>query len=263
MCALRPCLTPGSHAPHSPTIPLTASHPPFPPSIPRPPPLPPAHTGEVYDPPLTRPVPLATPHPLLNSPLAPFLAAFDAAAPPPTAAAAAAATNGTNQPTASAQLVRVMPAHAHAHAHTNTQGRQPYSPYQFAFTAAPLAPAVPDGYRCGAHALYLAYLMRRGGGRSARGLLGMVLGQSHRRRAAVRWGTWVEVGGGGGGARRRWGWEEVLGLGGGGGARRWEEVVGLGGGGEAWRWWALAGGGAAVEGFGWRLMQNGAEGPVT
>lgn len=95
------------------------------------------HFGEVYDPPVTRPVPLSMPHPLLDSPLAPFLDFYDAGA---------AAPLGVRPDGATAAC----------------------------------------GQRCGAHVLYLAYLLGRGTSRSKRSLLGWVMGAGYRRRTSVR-----------------------------------------------------------------------------
>ncbi|KXZ47768.1 hypothetical protein GPECTOR_33g650 [Gonium pectorale] len=164
------------------------------------------HFGEVYDPPLTRAVPLSTPHPLLSSPLAPFLPAFDTAAAAASAtsiAGAAAAAEGLRSPAAVAAAVELDELADDGAAASggggDVGGRQPSAPLirvqpagagavgshqRFATAAGAAVP--PAGLHCGAHALYLAYLLRRGARRGGRNLLGLVLGQAHRRRAAVR-----------------------------------------------------------------------------
>ncbi len=143
-----------------------------------------APAGEMYDPPITRPVPLEVLHPLLSTPLAPFLPAYDTAAPPPAshaaATAAATAAAGPFAPTTSSASATVHANPAWAADDCGSGGA---------------AGCGGDGggcvegaaARCGAHALYLAYLMRRGATRSAKSLLGLVMGQGHRRKAAVRW----------------------------------------------------------------------------
>ncbi|GLC43000.1 hypothetical protein PLESTB_000277900 [Pleodorina starrii] len=148
------------------------------------------HFGEVYDPPLTRAVPLSTPHPLLSTPLAPFLAAFEIAP----------ATGGPDAVLAAAYFDPVDPAAGPA----SPTARQLLQQREYgngggeygsdvAAAAAGGGGGGCDGaaggglHRGGAHALYLAYLMRRGGSRSSRSLFGLVLGQAHRRRAAVKY----------------------------------------------------------------------------
>lgn len=139
--------------------------------------------GEMYDPPITRPVPLEVLHPLLSTPLAPFLPAYDTAAPPPAthtaATAVALAAACPSAPTTSSASATT------THAYSS----------QAAGGCGSSAAGTADGgngvegaaARCGAHALYVAYLMRRGATRSAKSLLGLVMGQGHRRKAAVRW----------------------------------------------------------------------------
>ncbi|GIL62394.1 hypothetical protein Vafri_16613 [Volvox africanus] len=135
------------------------------------------HFGEMYDPPLTRAVPLSIPHPLLSTPLAPFLSSFEVV------------------PTGSSNLV-LAATYFDADASslpspTTKQMHQMHHNMQNGTVEYGNGPASGGGgsgqLRCGAHALYLAYLLRRGGNRSTRSLIGMVLGQAHRRRAAVKY----------------------------------------------------------------------------
>ncbi|GLI71263.1 hypothetical protein VaNZ11_016383 [Volvox africanus] len=134
------------------------------------------HFGEMYDPPLTRAVPLSIPHPLLSTPLAPFLSAFEVV---PTGASnlVLAATyfdaDASSLPSPTTKQMHQM--------HNNLQnGTVEYG-------NGTASGGGGGQLRCGAHALYLAYLLRRGGNRSTRSLVGLVMGQSHRRRAAVKY----------------------------------------------------------------------------
>ncbi|GIM08954.1 hypothetical protein Vretimale_12858 [Volvox reticuliferus] len=134
------------------------------------------HFGEMYDPPLTRAVPLSVPHPLLSTPLAPFLSAFEVV-PTGSSNLVLAATyfdaDASSLPSPSTKQMQQMN-------HNLRNGTVEYGN----------GTAGGDGgshLRCGAHALYLAYLLRRGSNRSTRSLVGLVMGQAHRRRAAVKY----------------------------------------------------------------------------
>ncbi|EFJ47298.1 hypothetical protein VOLCADRAFT_105117 [Volvox carteri f. nagariensis] len=134
------------------------------------------HFGEVYDPPLTRAVPLSTPHPLLSTPLAPFLPAFELVptGTTPSSDLVLAATYFD----ADAALPSPTVQQLQQHQQKLGNGSVEYGNG---------GDDVGGLHRCGAHALYLLYLLRRGGNRSTRSLVGLVLGQAHRRRAAVKY----------------------------------------------------------------------------
>jgi hypothetical protein len=118
---------------------------------------------------------MSIPHPLLSSPLAPFLSSYEVV-PTGTGSAMVLAAAYFEPDTGLASPVS-----------RQVQQQMRYDKNTGEYVNGGVDGGTGAGLnRCGAHALYLAYLLRRGGSRRHRSLLGLVLGQAHRRRTAVR-----------------------------------------------------------------------------